>query len=107
MGSVESTGDYTWMTEVKVDAHKSVFKIDTAADVTAIPTKLYTQGQFSKLSRATKTLYALKVNGKFTATLSKGNKSTQEEVHVVDGLRMPLTPGWTSRHDTSTGGSHE
>ena len=36
---------------------------------------------------------ALKVNGKFTATLSKVNKSTQEEVYVVDGLRMPLLGG--------------
>ena len=36
---------------------------------------------------------ALKVNGKFTATLSKGNKSTQEEVYVVDGLCMPLLGG--------------
>ena len=52
-GSVESTGACPWMTEVKVDNHKSVFKIDTGADVTAIPAKLYTQGQFSKLSRAT------------------------------------------------------
>ena len=95
LGSVESTGACPWMTEVRVDNQKSVFKIDTGADVTAIPAKFYTQGQFSKLSRATKTLYgpggtALKVNGKCTATLSKGNKSTQEEVYVVDGLRTPL-----------------
>ena len=33
------------------------------------------------------------MNGKFTATLSKGNKSTQEEVYVVDGLRTPLLGG--------------
>ena len=96
--SVESTGASPWMTEVKVDNHKAVFKIDTGADVTAIPAKLYTQGQFSKLSRATKILYgpggtALKVNGKFTATLSKVNKSTEEEVYVVDGLRTPLLGG--------------
>ena len=26
-------------------------------------------------------------------TLSKGNKSTQEEVYVVDGLRTPLLGG--------------
>ena len=81
-----------------MDNHKAVFKIDTGADVTAIPAKLYTQGQFSKLSRATKTLYgpggtALKVNGKCTATCSKDNKSTQEEVYVVDGLRTPLLGG--------------
>ena len=98
LSSVESTGASPWMTEVKVDNHKAVFKIDTGADVTAIPAKLYTQGQFSKLSRATKILYgpggtALKVNGKFTATLSKVNKSTEEEVYVVDGLRTPLLGG--------------
>ena len=98
LSSVESTGASPWMTEVKVDNHKAVFKIDTGADVTAIPAKLYTQGQFSKLSRATKILYgpggtALKVNGKFIATLSKVNKSTEEEVYVVDGLRPPLLGG--------------
>ena len=33
------------------------------------------------------------MNGKCTATLSKGNKGTQEEVYVVDGLRTPLLGG--------------
>ena len=32
----------------------------------------------------------MKVKGKFAGTLSRGNKSTQEEVYVVDGLRTPL-----------------
>ena len=40
LGSVESTGACPWMTEVRVDNQKSVFKIDTGADVTAIPAKL-------------------------------------------------------------------
>lgn len=54
--------------------------------------------KFDKLSSATKILYepggtSLRVKGKFTATLSKDNNSTQEEVYVVEGLRTPLLGG--------------
>ncbi|KAE8277802.1 hypothetical protein D5F01_LYC24173 [Larimichthys crocea] len=86
------------MTEVTMDNHKAVFKIDTGADVTAVPEQLYAQGQFNKLARATKILYGpggvpLKLKGKFTAVLSNSKHSTHEEVYVVEGLRTPLLSG--------------
>ena len=84
-----------WMTEVKMDDHKAVFKIDTGADMTAIPKKLYDEGQYSQLSKATLVLKGpggnpLKVMGKFKATLKKRNKTKKETVYVVDVLRTPL-----------------
>lgn len=81
LGSVsENAGASPWMAEVNLDNQKAVFKIDTGADVTAVPAQFYVQGQFDKLSRATKILYGpggmpLKVKGKFTATLNKDNNS--------------------------------
>lgn len=40
-----------WMM-ISVDNHKEVFKIDTGADVTAVPVKLYNQGHsYQKLKR--------------------------------------------------------
>ncbi|KAJ8367397.1 hypothetical protein AAFF_G00320240 [Aldrovandia affinis] len=81
--------------KIKMDNHNTVFKIDTGADVTAVPETLYTQGQFSTLERATLVLKGpgrvpLKVKGKFTTTLSKRNKTTKEYVYVVEGLSTPL-----------------
>ncbi|KAJ8403171.1 hypothetical protein AAFF_G00353880 [Aldrovandia affinis] len=96
LGSMTAdAGDSPWMTEVKMDNHNTVFKIDTGADVTAVPETLYTQGQFSTLERATLVLKGpgrvpLKVKGKFTATLSKRNKTTKEDIYVVEGLSTPL-----------------
>ncbi|KAJ8405712.1 hypothetical protein AAFF_G00316920 [Aldrovandia affinis] len=96
LGSMTAdAGDSPWMTEVKMDNHNTVLKIDTRADVTTVPETLYTQGQFSKLERATLVLKGpgrvpLKVKGKFTATLSKRNKTTKEDVYVMEGLSTPL-----------------
>ncbi|XP_027143510.1 heat shock 70 kDa protein 12B [Larimichthys crocea] len=99
LGSVSEKAQASpWMTEVTMDNHKAVFKIDTGADVTAVPEQLYAQGQFNKLARATKILYGpggvpLKLKGKFTAVLSNSKHSTHEEVYVVEGLRTPLLSG--------------
>ncbi|KAJ8389952.1 hypothetical protein AAFF_G00112370 [Aldrovandia affinis] len=70
-------GDRPWMTEVKMDNHNTVFKIDTGADVTAVPETLYTQGQFSTLVRAT---LVLKGPGRVPLKV-KGN---------LEGLSTPL-----------------
>ncbi|KAJ8375467.1 hypothetical protein SKAU_G00060470 [Synaphobranchus kaupii] len=91
---IADAGGSPWMTELKMDAHKTVFKIDTGADVTAVPETLYARGQFSRLVRPTRILKGpgrnpLQVKGKFTATLSKGNKTTKEDIYVVEGLSRP------------------
>ncbi|RVE55527.1 hypothetical protein OJAV_G00235410 [Oryzias javanicus] len=45
-----------WITEVKVDNHSTVFKIDTGADVTAVSETLYNDRQFGKLEKPSKVL---------------------------------------------------
>lgn len=74
-----------WMTEIKIDNLDVVFKIDTGADFTVVPVTLYNQGQFNKLKHAGKILQgpggtSLNEKGKFTATLSKKNKCTKQDV---------------------------
>ncbi|RVE73710.1 hypothetical protein OJAV_G00033850 [Oryzias javanicus] len=87
-----------WITEVKVDNHSTVFKIDTGADVTAVSETLYNDGQFGKLEKPSKVLRGpggtrLQVKGMFTANLHKNNKNTKEDIYVVKGLSMPLLSG--------------
>jgi len=84
-----------WMTKIKMDNFETMFKIDTGADVTAVPVMLYNQGQFNKLKPPGRILQgpggvSPKVKGKFTATLSKHNTCTKQDIYVVDGLYMPL-----------------
>ncbi|KAI5621586.1 hypothetical protein C0J50_18855 [Silurus asotus] len=84
-----------WMTEIKIEYLKTMFKIDTGADVTAVPVTLYNQGHFQKLKPPRRVLQgpggtSLKVKGKFTATLGKHDNHTIQEIYVVDGLYMPL-----------------
>uniref|UniRef100_A0A3B3HH25 Gypsy retrotransposon integrase-like protein 1 n=1 Tax=Oryzias latipes TaxID=8090 RepID=A0A3B3HH25_ORYLA len=87
-----------WITEVDVNSHSTVFKIDTGADVTAVSETLYKEGQFGKLEKPTKVLRGpggsrLQVQGMFTANLHKNNKNTKEDIYVVKGLSMPLLSG--------------
>lgn len=86
------------MTDVNSDNHNTVFKTDTGADVTAVPETMYIQGQFSSLVKPAKVLLGpggtrLRVKGMFTATLSKNNRSTKEDIYVVKGLSTPLLGG--------------
>ncbi len=53
--SVDANGS-PWMTDIHVENLNARFKIDTGADVTAIPEMLYNQGQFSRLERPTRVL---------------------------------------------------
>lgn len=84
-----------WMTEIQIDNFETMLKFVTGVDVTAVPVMLYDQGQFYKLNPPRKVLQrpggtSLKVKEKFTATLSKHNKCTKQDIYVVDGLYMPL-----------------
>ncbi|XP_062855259.1 uncharacterized protein K02A2.6-like [Trichomycterus rosablanca] len=96
LGSLTAKADEgPWMTEIKMDHSNVVCKIDTGADVTAVPERMCSQDQLSKLKRASKVLKGprgrqLTVKGIFTATLKKGQKSTSQEVYVVKELATPL-----------------
>lgn len=96
LGSLTADADSSpWMAAIKVDNQETVFKIDTGADVSAIPDTLYARGQFNRLERPDRILKgpgrtALTVKGKFAATLSKRNLTVNEDIYVVEGLTTPL-----------------
>lgn len=70
-----------------MDNYNTVVQIDTGADVTAVPDTLYNQGQFGRPVKVTKVLLGSEGKPlKFTATLSKNNTCTKEEVYVVKEL---------------------
>ncbi len=91
------TADVTgcpWKTEIKIDQY-ALFKIDTGADVTAVPVTLYNKGQFNQLRHPERIHQgpgrtSLKIKVKFTAILSRNTKCTKQDIYVVEGLDMPL-----------------
>ncbi|XP_025999271.1 uncharacterized protein K02A2.6-like [Astatotilapia calliptera] len=99
LGSLSAdTKESPWVTEIHVDKCNTFFKIDTGADVTAVPETFYTQHQLGRLDKPKRVLQGpggtrLKVKGMFTATLSKNNHKTKEDIYVVKGLCTPLLSG--------------
>uniref|UniRef100_A0A096LST4 CCHC-type domain-containing protein n=1 Tax=Poecilia formosa TaxID=48698 RepID=A0A096LST4_POEFO len=84
--------DNPWMTDILVDKHKTVFKIDTGADVTAVPETLYSQYQFGKLEKPKKILQGpggtgLKQHSATTVFCTK------EDIYVVKDLCTSLLSG--------------
>ncbi len=83
------------MTEIKIDQYDAVFKVNTGANVMAVPVTLYNQGQFNRLKYPERILQgpgrtSLKVKGKFTAILIRNSKCTKQDIYVVEGLATPL-----------------
>lgn len=99
LGSLSAeTKESPWVTEINVDKCNTLFKIDTGADVTAVPETFYTQHQLGRLDKPKRVLQGpggtrLTVKGMFTATLSKNNHKTKEDIYVVQGLCTPLLSG--------------
>ncbi|XP_061132648.1 uncharacterized protein K02A2.6-like [Syngnathus typhle] len=95
LGSLACESSDPWMTEIEMDKSNAVFKIDTGADVTAVPAGMYVKGQFKELKQTRKVLMGpgrsqLKVKGKFSATLKRRDKSIMEDIYVVEGLSAAL-----------------
>lgn len=97
LGSVASAkSDDAWVTAVEVNNLDCVLKIDTGADVTVLPEKVYKalaqrpQLQPAKLKLFGAGMSPLAVKGKFTANLSTANKSTVQAVYVVADLIQGL-----------------
>lgn len=92
--SIESkTLDSKWEKPIKVNNEEEiVFKIDTGADVTVIPSSLKTK---LKLYKTSAKLYGpnraeLKVKGVVDATLAYKNNICKQKIFVVDDLHQPL-----------------
>ena len=71
------------------------FKLDTGAEVTVITEEAHKTLHEPKLQRPSKALYgptstALRTLGQFTSTISVGNRTSEETIFVVQGLKMNL-----------------
>ncbi|KAL3187040.1 hypothetical protein MRX96_026132 [Rhipicephalus microplus] len=71
------------------------FKVDTGADVTAIPTSLYNEQVMGNLKQAKKQLLGpgrteIATIGLFSATLCWNGRECQEEIYVIDKLHDAL-----------------
>ena len=71
------------------------FKIDTGADVTVIPSRLYRRNRDGSLEPTGMTLvgptrHTLEVLGCFEAQLQRDSKKAVDKVYVVKGLQTPL-----------------
>lgn len=84
-----------WRTDVTVNGLPMKFKVDTGADVTAIPTSLYNEQVMGNLKQAQKQLLGpgrtkIATVGLFSATLCWNGRVCQEEVYVIDKLHDAL-----------------
>ena len=97
---VISTSDITnvgidpWKIPIKVNGTEVLFKVDTGADVSVIP-ESYVKKLNVTVKHTNKVLTGpcknqLSVCGSFGAQLNTGNKSADQVIYVVQGLRFPL-----------------
>ncbi|XP_021340612.1 uncharacterized protein K02A2.6-like, partial [Mizuhopecten yessoensis] len=101
LGVINDNSSKPWLVSLTVDGadHKVEFKIDTGADVTAIPEKTYTavkgKGHMHKLQPADRVLQGagqntLKVIGKFIGVLATDKTQSSTEIYVIRELTKPL-----------------
>lgn len=89
----EGSSASAWRKELSVNGKPITFKIDTGADVNAVP--LRAVRDVSAVRPTAVKLYGaggqpLEVLGKVQATLSCGNNSVRDEMYVIQGLEEPL-----------------
>lgn len=96
LGEVAS-GKEPWMADINIGNKKVTFKIDTGADITAVPETAFKRLTHldGKLEKASKALYApggvkLAFLGPVNDTLSYTERSTAENVFVVRDLQVAL-----------------
>ena len=98
LGTVNTptTQNNPWVTNLNLNETSVSFKIDSGADVTVIPYKVYqTMRQPIPLLQTKKLLmgpcnHKLLVKGTFKMQLHHNNYVTEEEIFVVDGLERAL-----------------
>ncbi|KAJ7996477.1 hypothetical protein DPEC_G00237470 [Dallia pectoralis] len=98
LGAVDA-GKEPWTVQLKVREKEVRFKIDTGADVTALPADVYydiTGGpDVTRLARSTRPLFGpggnvLSVLGVARETLRRGKKTATEDIYVVKDLHTAL-----------------
>ena len=91
---LESDTQSPWKADIEVNGQVINFKLDSGADVSVLPARVY-QTLDVKLEPTNKVLlgpcnYKLDCLGKFKATLAVNQKCIDNEIYVVKGLEKPL-----------------
>ena len=90
------TNNTFWSVDLMLNNAQVRFKIDTRADVTVIPDKIYEALRPTPtLVKSSKTLFgpahtSLPVRGYFVGKIQKGDKTTEQEKFVVNGAHNAL-----------------
>ena len=92
----------TWSVPATVGQRTLTFKVDTGAEVTAISERAFQGLDEVLLKKPTKKLYGpskypLVVIGQFMHTLRYRNRSTRQEIFIVEGLKKKFA-GTTCRY---------
>ena len=93
--AAETSGPAVWNVTVFVDKQAVTFKVDTGAEVTAISDFSYRQLKGIHLNTASRVLCGpdhsrLKVLGQFKSTLGVKERTIQQDIFVVKGLKSNL-----------------
>ena len=95
LGTLSSGSSPCWRSTVSLNNKRVEFKLDTGAEVTAVSEATYKQVYGKRLEHPTRVLYgpayqSLKVLGQFRGQLTVKDKSHQETIFVVRGLKNNL-----------------
>ena len=95
LGTLSSGSSPCWRSTVSLNNERVEFKLDTGAEVTAVSEATYKQVYGKRLEHPTRVLYGpayqlLKVLGQFRRQFTVKDKSHQETIFVVRGLKNNL-----------------
>lgn len=95
LGEVYNQGTDGWNEPIVLNGENTVFKLDTGAAVTAIPSSNFSTKKYGALKPPGKVLFGpgnqrLDVKGWFKGQLCIKNKTTEQDIYVVAGLSKPL-----------------
>ena len=96
LGAICDTGQSEpWTIQLSFNNSPLEFKIDTGADVPAIPGTKYVEKRDGPLQQTSKILKGpskqlLKVRGFVTAKIAREGLETNETVYIIEGLQKPL-----------------
>lgn len=84
-----------WIELIELNGQEARFKLDTGAEVTAIPSSTYSSEKYGKLQPSRKVLYGpgsykLDTRGCFKGKLMIKKRTTEQLIYVVEGLAKPL-----------------
>jgi len=95
LGEIRSAKTNEWIERVQLNGEEAVFKLDTGAEVTAIPSSMYTTEKHGALQAPHNVLYGparykLEAKGCFKGKLCIKKRTTVQHIYVVKELGKPL-----------------